>query len=133
MLIRLDPKGATPVYRQIVDEIKAAIARGACRAGETIPSVRQMAAQALVNPNTVAKAYRELEREGIVFTRRGRGVFVSDNAPGVCRGGRRDDIQSKIEELAREAGRTGMSADEMRAALEHALKKSSRGGRRNIR
>ena len=70
MNIRVDPSLSVPVFQQIVDEVKSVIARGACAPGEMIPSVRQMAAQALINPNTVARAYRDLEREGIVTTRR---------------------------------------------------------------
>src|SRR5208283_5481637 len=103
MNIRVDPSLSVPVFQQIVDEVKSAIARGACEPGEMIPSVRQMAAQALINPNTVARAYRDLEREGIVTTRRGLGVFVGESATKLCRNGRREDIRGKLEELAAEA------------------------------
>jgi GntR family transcriptional regulator len=121
MLIRVDPSSSIPVFQQIVDEIKSAIARGACRPGEMIPSVRHMAAQALVNPNTVAKAYRDLEREGVVTTRKGLGVFVGDKASRTCRDGRREDIQDKFKDIAAEARRAGMSDEELRAALDRAL------------
>ena len=76
MILRVDIKSATPVFEQIVREVKSVIARGASQPGDMIPSVRQMAGQLLVNPNTVAKAYRDLEREGILYTRRGHGAFV---------------------------------------------------------
>ena len=122
MLIRVDPSSSVPVFQQIVDEIKSAIARGACASGEMIPSVRQMAAQALVNPNTVAKAYRELERERILYTRRGLGVFVSEDAENACRNGRRQDIGGKLKKIASEARRAGISAQEIRAALDDALR-----------
>ena len=130
MKLRVDPKRATPVYRQLVEEVKAAIARGACRPGEMIPSVRDAATQSLVNPNTVAKAYRELEREGVVSTRRGLGVFVSDRAPALCRTGRRNEIEAKIESLAREAERAGMSPEELAAALERSYRKGNKDSRK---
>ena len=121
MNIRVDPGLSVPVFQQIADEVKSVIARGACAPGEMIPSVRQMAAQALINPNTVARAYRDLEREGIVTTRRGLGVFVSDNAAKLCRNGRREDIRAKLEELAAEARRAGISGEELREEIERAL------------
>ncbi len=125
MIIRVDPSLSVPVFQQIVDEVKSAIARGACAPNETIPSVRQMAAQALVNPNTVARAYRELEREGILHTRRGLGVFVSAHAQTVCRDGRRQDIRSKLEQIAAEAQRAGISGDELRNSFDKALRGSA--------
>jgi len=121
VLIRVDPSSSVPVFQQIVDEVKSAIARGACASGEMIPSVRQMASDALVNPNTVAKAYRELEWEKILYTRRGLGVFVSDGAAKKCRNGRREDIRGKLENIAAEAGRAGIGAEELRDALNRAL------------
>ena len=121
MNIRVDPSLSVPVFQQIVDEVKSAIARGACEPGEMIPSVRQMAAQALINPNTVARAYRDLEREGIVTTRRGLGVFVSESAEKLCRNGRREDIRAKLEDIAAEARRAGISGAELREEIERAL------------
>jgi GntR family transcriptional regulator len=121
MNIRVDPSLSVPVFQQIADEVKSSIARGACAPGEMIPSIRQMAAQALINPNTVARAYRDLEREGIVTTRRGLGVFVSENAAKLCRNGRREDIRAKLEELAAEARRAGISGVELREEIERAL------------
>jgi GntR family transcriptional regulator len=121
MLIRVDPSSSVPVFVQIADEIKSAIARGACAPGDMIPSVRQLAAQALVNPNTVAKAYRELEREGIVTTRRGLGVIVAEKSARACRDGRREEIRAKLKEIAAEARRAGIEFDELRETLDEAL------------
>ena len=130
MNIRVDPGLSVPVFQQIVDEVKSAIARGACEPGEMIPSIRQMAAQALINPNTVARAYRDLEREGIVTTRRGLGVFLSENAAKLCRNGRREDIRAKLEELAAEARRAGISGAELREEIERALAEAYARGKR---
>jgi len=121
MVVHVDPRSSIPVFQQLVDEVKSAVARGACASGEMIPSVRQMAAQALINPNTVAKAYRDLERDGIVTTRRGLGVFVAEGAAKLCRNGRREDIREKLEEITAEARRAGISGEELREEIERAL------------
>lgn len=122
MIIRVDPSSSVPVFQQIVDEVKSAVARGACTPGEAIPSVRQMAAQALVNPNTVARAYRELEREGIVYTRKGLGVFVSDTAAKLSRNGRREELGERIVEIVAAARRAGLSGKDVQALIEQAIK-----------
>ena len=121
MLVRVDPKADTPVYQQIVDQIKAGIARGACRVGDMIPSVRQLAADVLVNPNTVARAYLELEHDGVVSARRGIGLVVTVVAPGQCQADRRRDLARRLLELVAEARRAGIAGMELRMALEHEL------------
>ena len=79
MLIRLNFKSGRPAYLQIVEQVKYAAANGELRAGDPLPSIRVLAEELRVNRNTVAKAYTELEREGVVETRRGKGVYLSDN------------------------------------------------------
>ncbi len=78
MLPRIDPTKAMPIYAQVVGEVKYFVAGGMMAPGEPLPSVREMALKLRINPNTVARAYRQLEREGVVVTMRGKGVFVSD-------------------------------------------------------
>jgi len=77
--LRLNPLSGTPLYLQLVEHLKHSIATGAVKAGEQLPSVRKMAEDLLINPNTVVRAYRDLESEGIVELRHGSGVFVSDS------------------------------------------------------
>jgi GntR family transcriptional regulator len=79
MVIQLNFKSGKPVYLQIVDQIKSAAASGVVRAGEALPSIRPLAEELRVNRNTVAKAYAELESQGIIETSAGKGCFVSDN------------------------------------------------------
>ena len=82
MLIRLNFKSGKPVYLQVVDQVKAAAASGALRAGEALPSIRPLAEQLRVNRNTVAKAYAELEGQGVIETIAGRGCFLKgDHSP----------------------------------------------------
>ena len=123
-MFRVDPTSSVPVFQQIADEVKSAIARGALRADDAIPSVRQMAADTLINPNTVAKAYRDLEREGVIYTRKGLGLFVSPAAAKQCRADRRNGIAERLQQLIAEAARAGLSADEARKLVERAVRDS---------
>ena len=79
MLIQLNFKSGKPVYLQVVDQIKAATASGALRPGEPLPSIRPLAEQLRLNRNTVAKAYAELESQGIIQSTAGKGCFVAEN------------------------------------------------------
>lgn len=78
MLVEIDPRAGKPAYLQIVDQIKYAAAAGRLRAGEPLPSIRQLAERLRLNRNTVDKAYRELDHQGVIETVRGRGAFVSE-------------------------------------------------------
>lgn len=80
MLVNVDPADARPLYLQIMDEVRRALVVGSLRPEDPLPSVRELAADLLVNPRTVSQAYRELEREGVVYVRRGQGTFVSPRA-----------------------------------------------------
>ena len=120
-MVRIDTTSSVPVFQQIMDELKSAIARGVYGPDDMIPSVRQMAAQALVNPNTVARSYRELEHDGVIYTRKGVGVFVAPAAPVLCRQQRRTDILAALTRLAAEARRAGVSDAELLNALHSAM------------
>lgn len=76
-MFRIDPKSAIPVYRQLKKQIQRHIVSGGLAEGDRLPSIRQMASELRINPNTVARSYRELENEGLVVSRKGSGVFVS--------------------------------------------------------
>jgi GntR family transcriptional regulator len=80
MLLRPNPSSGVPVYRQLMEQVKHAIETGALRPGEQLPGIRPLAEAIVINPNTVAKAYRELEHEGVIELRQGAGAFVSGNA-----------------------------------------------------
>ncbi len=75
----VDPNLHVPIYEQIVEHIRGSVAAGVHRPGEALPSIRALAVELLVNPNTVQRAYQELERQGLVKTRKGRGVFVTED------------------------------------------------------
>jgi GntR family transcriptional regulator len=80
MLLRPNPSSGLPIYLQLMEQVKHNIETGALRPGEQLPGIRPLAEELVINPNTVAKAYRELEHEGIIELRHGAGAFVSGNA-----------------------------------------------------
>lgn len=80
MWFQIDQRSSTPLYAQIINGVKEAAAKGIITPGDKLPTVRELASSIMINPNTVAKAYQELEREGIIVTMRGRGTFLA--APG---------------------------------------------------
>ena len=81
ILLKPNPASGVPIYLQLMEQVRHAIETGALRPGEQLPSIRPLAEELVVNPNTVAKAYRELEHEGVIELRQGAGAFVTDKAP----------------------------------------------------
>ncbi len=81
MWLPVDTRSSTPIYQQIVDAVKEQTARGALEAGDRMPSIRELAVNLMINPNTIAKAYQELERAGIIEVVRGRGTYVARRMP----------------------------------------------------
>ena len=117
----VDPSSSTPVFEQITNALRYAIASGVYLQGEQLPSVRELAIDLLVNPNTVAKAYRELEREGLTRSRRGLGVFVSKAAAKRCMAFRRDNVVERVRAALDEAVRSGLGPYEIEAIVREQL------------
>jgi GntR family transcriptional regulator len=117
MLLRIDSTNGVPLYLQIAKEVKHSIAIGSVKPGEQIPSVREIALQITVNPNTVAKAYRELEARGIVETRRGMGTYVSDKPIEVTNEDRREIVGALMDRAIDEARHLQMGEDAMTGLL----------------
>ena len=114
MLINIDPHDARPLYLQIIDEVRRALVVGTLRAEDPMPSVRELAAELVVNPRTVSQAYQELEREGVLVVRRGHGTFVAANAQRDAEGQARRGLARKTAERAlAEARRNGVAVDEL--------------------
>jgi GntR family transcriptional regulator len=121
MLIDIQPDSPVPIYEQIVAQVTFSIASGAVEPGALIPSVREMAQQLLVHPNTVARAFQELERRGLVEAKRGRGMEVTEAAPGLCRTHRQEILQARIRAALREAASSALPRDEIRKLVEDEL------------
>ena len=110
---KIDPSAAVPVSEQIAELIRLAIASGRLRSGDRLESVRGFARELLVNPNTVAKVYRDLEREGVLDTRPGSGVFVAPGATAKCRKAGAKAVREAVDAAVAKALAAGMSTDEI--------------------
>ena len=119
MTLRLSPGSGVPLYLQLIEQVKHAIETEAIRVGEQLPSVRQMAEELLINPNTVARAYRELEHEGIIELRHGLGAFIRESIVP------RAKLMQKAHSVAKTAldqlESLNLTEDEIRRLLESEL------------
>lgn len=116
----LDPESPRPIFRQIVDGLRAAIARGSIAGGDLIPSVRSVAEELGVNPNTVHKAFSELEREGLVTPDRGRGMVVVAGVKQSARTSGEDAVLARLADAVRHARATGLSDERFEALVRRA-------------
>jgi Predicted transcriptional regulators len=106
-MIILDYKDARPIYEQVVEKFKLLILKGILEKGEQMPSVRSLAMDLSINPNTIQKAYAELERQGYIYAVKGRGNFISDN--GNLLNGRKEELKKRLKELYQEGKELGMA------------------------
>jgi len=123
MRFSINPSSAEPVYAQIARQAREAVARGTLRPGDQLPTVRELALELLINPNTIAAAYREMERTGLVHTQRGRGTFIAEIHPAVSLGERRRQLQKHVDALLTEATHLGLSEEETLDAVRAAARK----------
>ena len=121
MLFDIHPDSPIPIYEQIVSQVIFGVASGSMQKGELIFSVREMALQLTVHPNTVAKAYQELERRGILEAKRGRGMEVTAGAPAICKSQRQDIIRNRIRDALREAVDSALSPEEVKQLVDDEL------------
>jgi GntR family transcriptional regulator len=120
----IDPRSPTPLYAQIADRIRLAVASGELSKGESLPSVRALATQLRVNPATIVQAYRDLERDKIVEMRQGSGTFIADVATETRARERTSAAQRFVRQMLTEAARQGLSPADLRTALERELPES---------
>src|SRR5439155_10880291 len=117
----IDPRSPIPLYDQIAERVRLAIATGSLGSAEPLPSVRQLAAELRVNPATITQAYRDLEAQGFVEIRHGAGTFVRELAPGRRARERSQQAAVLVRKLLAEARRSGVSLQELQRALETEL------------
>jgi GntR family transcriptional regulator len=122
MRLSVDPDSPVPLHAQIAEGIHLAIARGELGPGDQLPTVRQLSVELRVNSNTVARVYAELERSGVVETRRGLGTFVRAR-PRVASGTRERRLGSLCRSFLKVCGEEGYTLDEVRAAFEELARK----------
>src|SRR5580704_18803895 len=119
--MRIDPRSHVPIYLQIAEEIRAAVAAGIYRPGEVLPSLRAMAVEIQVNPNTVQRAYDELEREGLIYSQRGRGLFVCEKGTASAQLNAGDGVRRSFDEAIRASLAAGMKTRQIRQIFHTAL------------
>ena len=117
MQFQINTASRTPIYRQLQEQIRSAIARGELKAEERLPSVRQLSKDVVVNPNTIARVYQELEREGLLVTRQGLGVFVGTPKRDLMKRARDGRLTELLDKLLTEAVHLGYSAAEVKEML----------------
>jgi len=131
-MIQLNYRDSKPIYEQIKDGMRRLILTGGIAKDEKIPSVRELAVSLSINPNTIQRAYRDLEQEGYIYTVSGRGSFAAEVAEVTDE--RKNKMLEKFDEAVRELGALGVSADELKARIDTqtdystSSKATSRGG-----
>jgi GntR family transcriptional regulator len=111
--IHISPSDGVPIYLQIINQVRYLVASGRLAAGEELPSIRVLAEQLRINPNTVARAYRELESEGIVFKRRTAGTYVSSAGSPLARRERLKILTERVDALLAKARQMDISVEEL--------------------
>ena len=114
-MIVLDFQDSRPIYEQIVEKYKTLILKGVLAPDEQMPSVRRLAMELSINPNTIQRAYAELERQGFLYTVKGRGNFVSGNSELLLM--KKEELRRRLEALLAEADELGISREELLADL----------------
>lgn len=131
MQIHVSDADGTPFYQQVVTQIKFLVASGRLEEGDQLPPVRKLAEQLLINPNTVARAYRELEAEGVVASKRGAGVFVSDAGSPLSRKEKTRILGERIDALLTESQQLGFDLESLvKLIRQRSTQFESKGGTR---
>jgi len=120
--LRIDPTRPEPLFQQLVDAVKNGVARGRLSVGDRLPSVRELAKELVINPNTIAKAYRVLEAEGVTYSRRGAGTFIAERRVIMTSEERLRRFREAIEPLLADAAHLGLTEDELRKTFDEALR-----------
>jgi GntR family transcriptional regulator len=127
--VQIDPRSHVPIFLQIADGIRQAVAAGVYRPGEPLPSLRVMALEAQVNPNTVQRAYDELAREGLIYARRGKGLYVADQGTTDARSRAKQEVRQLFDQGVRAGHAAGIGVKELRSVFETSLRARSEAGR----
>jgi GntR family transcriptional regulator len=120
-VLTVDPRSGVPIYLQIIEQVKRSVALGILQAGEQLPTVKQLALDLTINPNTVARAYRDLERDSVIETAPGRGSFVRSDGTVASVNAAGDVARDALDAGMREAKSVGLSRNEIRKLFDAAL------------
>ena len=128
MLFRPNPSLGVPIYLQLMEQVKHAVETGALRPGDQLPGIRPLAEELVINPNTVAKAYRELEHEGVIELRHGAGAFVTAHAGGRKAADKVRGAQPVVAAAVERLRARGLTDEEIRRLFEAELAGLTRAG-----
>ena len=120
-MFKLNSVSFIPFYEQIKKQIKSKISLGELKSGDLLPSIRDLATELLINPNTVARAYRELEKDGFISTRKGKGCFVSEDSSALIEKERTELLNQLFDEAINEAKRFNLSKEGMKEIFNQRL------------
>jgi GntR family transcriptional regulator len=121
--LKIDTGNGVPIYLQIVEQIKRSVAMGRLKPEEGLPSVRQLAVDLTINPNTVARAYLELEHEGVIYKRQGQGTFVSAQGVDASRRERQKAVAALLDRAIVEAVESGMTPQEIEGLYRESMER----------
>ena len=131
MFFNINVSNGVPVYEQIARQVANAIANGGLGVGELVPSARNLSRELAVNPNTVARAYRQLQGEEVLETVRGEGLVVMKGAPAKCRSSRKKIMSQRVLAVLLEARQSHLTDEEIQSILDDALKASKKQATKN--
>ncbi len=114
----IDPRGRVPIYVQLVSQVGHAVEVGALKPGERLPTVRGLAEELAIAPNTIVKAYNELQREGLVESRAGVGTVVAEGVAEIAEGRQREAVFERLRALVRDAAALGITEDDLWESLD---------------
>ncbi|MBM6617580.1 GntR family transcriptional regulator [Bacillus suaedaesalsae] len=112
-MIQIDPRNSSPIYEQIIKQMKELCLKGILKPGEKVPSVRELSSMIVANPNTVSKAYKELEREGVIETLRGRGTFVTETVQIKMNEEKVEMLKEQLKSIVVDAYYAGIKIDDI--------------------
>ncbi len=121
MILHVNPASGVPLYLQIQSQVKQAVSAGALKPGDALPSVRKLAADLRINPNTVARAYLDLDRDGVLRSVPGGGTFVADGQPGLLKAERLRRLRPHARQVAVEGTQLRLTADEILKLVQEEL------------
>lgn len=122
MFLDIDLQSPKPVYQQLIDQVKLAWATGRLKPGDKLPSLRDLSVELRVNRNTIARAYDELQREGVLTNRQGQGCYVSDRGSSLAAAPKREELVARTDELLAQARLYGYSREAVEKLLEDRIR-----------
>uniref|UniRef100_UPI0040573EF4 GntR family transcriptional regulator n=1 Tax=Acetatifactor sp. TaxID=1872090 RepID=UPI0040573EF4 len=126
-MILIDYKDRRPIYEQVIERFQQMILCGALQPGEPMPSVRSLAMELSLNPNTIQRAYQELERNGYIYTMKGKGSFVSETGDAAL--SKRKELQEEFKACVERAFAAGVSEQELQEILSKSIEEAKKGGK----